>query len=224
MLGWFLFNDTLQILCQYVYIMCMLLTASITAVLNLFKYSLILEDYLTQSFNWILEIICRGHFDCELCVVPWCNCDILPLFDWSSIGNFDCGSVMVGSGVECEILLAVMFFSVWLWYLHSLCVNSDILFCLTVMFSLLCSSGLFPLISVWLPLFDFHALLCWTVVFPCDCGVLAALFEWAVPPDLCLIAMHNSVGVWYFPVTLMFHSAWLWYSTLFNCDVQLHLS
>ena len=61
--------------------MCVLLTASITAVLNSFKYSLILEDYLTQSFNWILEIVCSGHFDCELCVVPRCNCDILPLFD-----------------------------------------------------------------------------------------------------------------------------------------------
>ena len=36
--------------------MCMLLTASITAVLNSFKYSLILEDYLTQSFNWILKL------------------------------------------------------------------------------------------------------------------------------------------------------------------------
>ena len=232
MLGWFLFNDTLQILCQYVYIMCMLLTASITAVLNLFKYSLILEDYLTQSFNWILEIICRGHFDCELCVVPWCNCDILPLFDWSSIGNFDCGSVMVGSGVECEILLAVMFFSVWLWYLHSLCVNSDILFCLTVMFSLLCSSGLFPLISdchcltsmhycvglwcssssVWVgcspwSLFDGHCLtsMHYCVGLWCSCSsVQVGCSPWSLFDCHCLTSMHYCVGLWCFPVTVVF--------------------
>ena len=148
----------------------------------------------------------------ELCVVPWWNCDVLPLFDC------DPALVILTVVLLCSVQVWSVIFC-WLWC--SALFDCDIctLFVLTLTFYFVwlwcCSNSVWVGCTPW-SLFDCHVPLCWTVVFSCYCDVPAALFEWAVPLDLCLTAI-----VW-LPCTTLLDCGippWLWCFILYDCGV-----